>query len=55
MTEELAWVLVVVGGPLLLGVTFAFALLRRRRPGEQHARRREIEHRYGDGLKRPKN
>ena len=56
MMEEFSWVLVVVGGPLLLGIVIAFALLRRRRltPDERRAQHRAIEREYGDGLKRPK-
>jgi hypothetical protein len=53
---EFSWALVVIGGPLLLGVVIAFALLRRRRLtlGERRAQHRAIKEQYGDGLKRPK-
>lgn len=54
--EEFSWALIVIGGPLLLGVVIAFALLRRRRltPSERRAQHRAIEEQYSDGLRRHK-
>lgn len=54
--EQLPWALAVIGGPLLLGILIAFALLRRRRltPGERQAQHRAVRDHYDEGLKRPK-
>jgi hypothetical protein len=54
--EQFPWALAVIGGPLLLGIVIAFALLRRRRltPAERRAQHRAIQDQYDHGLKRPK-
>lgn len=48
--EQFPWVLAIVGGPLLLAILIAFAMLRRRplTPGERVAQHRAVEREYDE-------
>lgn len=47
MFENTLWFLIVAGGPLLLAVVLAWALITRRRPGPAERRERDEATREG--------